>query len=109
MTDTSHRAYAVAFALVIFLVFWAAVVARPWPATAKPDRRLVALQAREQQLRADAKLVSKVVDRRWAAYRIALQARRTAIAQSNARMIQAAQAPPVRVVTLPALTVTRTS
>ena len=38
MTDTSHRTYAVAIALVVFFLTWAAVAARPW-ATPKPDPR----------------------------------------------------------------------
>ena len=108
MTDTSHRTYAVVLALVVFVVFFAAVSMKPWPA-AQPDQRLLALQLREQQLRVDAKLVSSIVDQRWAAYRLALQARKSAIAQANTRTVQAASAPAVRVVTLPPLTVTRTS
>ena len=115
MTDTSHRTYAVVLALVVFVVFFAAVSMKPWPA-AQPDQRLVALQLREQQLRVDAKLVASIVDQRWAAYRLALQDRRAAIAQAstqiaqaNTRTVQAASAPAVRVVTLPPLTVTRTS
>jgi hypothetical protein len=108
MTDTSHRTYAVVLALVVFVVFFAAVSMKPWPA-APPDSRLLALQAREQQLRVDAKLVSSIVDQRWAAYRLALQVRKSAIAQANTRTVQAASAPAVRVVTLPPLTVTRTS
>ncbi len=108
MTDTSHRTYAVVLALVVFVVFFAAVSLKPWPAP-PTDQRLLALQLREQQLRVDAKLVSSIVDQRWASYRQALQSRRSAIAQVNTRMVQAASAPAVRVVTLPPLTITRTS
>jgi rhodanese-related sulfurtransferase len=43
--------YAVVIAVVVFLVSWAAIAARPW-ATPKPDVRLVALSLREQRLRA---------------------------------------------------------
>lgn len=109
MTETSHRTYAVAMALVVFFLAWAAVAARPW-APAKVDPRVDALRAREQRLRADATLVSNVVDSRWAAYRVALRARQAQIAQ--ARTMQAARtapAPAVRIVTLPPLTVTRSS
>ena len=111
MTDTSHRIYAVVIAVVVFFVSWAAVAAKPW-ATAKPDPRLAALVQREQRLRADAKLVQQVVDRRMATYQLTLKARRAQIAAAQARSIQAAQAtaaPAVRVVNLPPLTVTRTS
>jgi hypothetical protein len=108
MTDTSHRTYAVAIALVVFFLSWAAIAADPW-ATPKPDPRLVALQAREQRLRVDAKVVARVVAARSAAYQTALQARRAAIAEARARPIPVAQPPQVRIVTLPPLTVTRSS
>jgi len=113
MTDTSHRLYAVALALVVFCVTWAAVAARPW-VTAKPDPRIAALAQREQRLRADAKLVEQAVAQRTAAYRVALKQRRAQIAQAKARPFQAAQSPPaatasVRVVNLPPLTITRSS
>ena len=111
MTDTSHRLYAVAIAVVVFFVSWAAVAAKPW-ATAKPDPRLAALAQREQRLRVDAKLVQQVVDQRLVAYRIALKVRRAQIATAQARSLQVAQAtaaPAVRVVNLPPLTITRTS
>jgi hypothetical protein len=111
MTDTSHRTYAVAIALVVFFLTWAAVAAKPW-ATPKQDPRLAALAQREARLRADAQLVQQVVDQRLAAYRIALKARKAQIASSQARSLQVAQAaaaPAVRVVNLPPLTITRTS
>ncbi len=108
MTETSHRTYAVATALVVFFLSWAAVAAHPWAAQ-KPDPQLVALQAREQRLRADAKIVARVVAARSAAYQTALQARRAAIAEARSRPIAVARAPQVRIVTLPPLTVTRSS
>ena len=72
MTDTSHRMYAVAIAVVVFCVSWASVAAKPW-ATTKQDPRLAALAQREQRLRADATLVQQAVDQRMAAYRVALR------------------------------------
>lgn len=116
MTDTSHRMYAVVLAMVVFLVSWAAVAAKPW-SSPKQDPRLAALAQREQRLRADAKLVEKVVAQRMAAYRVALKQRQAQIARVKAQSLQAsrqvasAQAPAtsVRVVNLPPLTVTRTS
>ena len=113
MTDTSHRIYAVAAALVIFFLTWAGVAAKPW-ATPKPDARIAALAQREARLRADAKIVGQIVDRRQAAYNIALRQRQAQIAQAKARSLQSAQtasvtSPSVRVVNLPPLTITRTS
>jgi transcription initiation factor TFIIIB Brf1 subunit/transcription initiation factor TFIIB len=125
MTDTSHRLYAVAIAVVVFFVSWATVAAKPW-ATAKPDPRLAALAQREQRLRSDAKLVQQVVDNRMIAYRLALKARKAQIAsvqaraaaaraqalqvsQSTQQATQSSAATSVRVVNLPPLTVTRTS
>ncbi len=128
MTDTSHRLYAIVIAVVVFFVSWAAVAAQPWTST-KSDPRLVALAQREQRLRADAKLVRQVVDARTTTYRQALRVRKAQIAAvkaqaaaAQARSLQVSQsaaasssastyaaAPSVRVVNLPALTVTRTS
>jgi hypothetical protein len=110
MTDTSHRLYAVVLALVVFLLTWAAVAARPWAAAA-PDPRIAALAQREQRLRADAKVVERIVAQRMADYQVALTQRRAQIAQ--ARSLRPAAAPAtaasVRVVNLPPLTVTRSS
>jgi len=116
---TSHtgRLYALALALVAFFLAWAVVAARPW-ATAAADPRLKVLAAREARLRHEAQLVNDVVSRRWAAYRVALHARRTQIAAAKQRAAQvatasyaapAASSPGVRVVMLPPLTITRTS
>jgi hypothetical protein len=120
MTDHAPRLYAVALSLVVFFLAWAVVAAHPW--TARPaDPRVAALAAREQRLHARSIAVRKLVDRRWIAYRRALAARQKAIAQRKLAAVQAqaaavrAQAaavpaaPRVRVVTLPPLTITRTS
>ena len=120
MTETTHRLYAVVLAVTVFFVSWAAVAARPW-VTAKPDPRLAALAQREHRLRADAKLVQLVVDRRMAAYRAALTVRKAQIAevarQTASRQAASQQsspatatsAPAVRIVNLPPLTITRSS
>jgi hypothetical protein len=113
---TNHvgRLYALALALVFFFLTWAVVAARPWSATAA-DPRLKVLAAREAQLRREAKLVNTVVAHRWAVYRAALQARQAEIAAAKARSAQvatsytAASSSGVRIVTLPPLTITRTS
>jgi hypothetical protein len=99
MTSHVARLYALALALLIFFVTWAAVAARPWAATSTSDPRLVALAAREQRVRAESLAVRKIVQHRWAVYRTKLRAQREA----------AAAAPSVRIVNLPPLTITRTS
>ena len=114
MTSHAGRLYALALALVVFFLLWAVVAARPWtPAAADP--RLRTLAVREAKLRREAVLVNRVVTRRWAAYHRALRARRAAIAAARQRAAAAAaapvyaSAPAVRVVTLPPLTITRSS
>jgi hypothetical protein len=130
MTSHPGRLYALALALVAFFLAWAVVAARPW-ARAAADPRLQQLAVREARLRHEAKLVNRVVAARWTAYRAALRVRESQIAVAKARIAAAraaamrqaaaatlaaqsapaaaAAAPAVRVVTLPPLTVTRTS
>jgi hypothetical protein len=93
VTDAARltRLYAFAIAILVFFVTWAAVAARPWVQhAARPDPRLAALAAREQRIH-----VQSVVLRKLAAARRQLAA--------------AAPAPAPRIVTLPPLTITRTS
>ena len=117
MTSHVGRLYALAFALVVFFLAWVVVAAHPW-ATAAADSRQALLARREAQLRQEAKLVHQVVAERWAAYRTALKLRRTEIAAARTRASHLpaspsgtgiSTAPSVRVVTLPPLTITRTS
>jgi hypothetical protein len=115
MTSHVARLYAATAALVVFFLVWVVVAARPW-VTAKQDPAIAALAQREQRLQAESIAVKRLLDRRWSAYRIALDARQKAIAAmqaSNRAALVTAQAPPpaptVRVVTLPPLTITRTS
>jgi hypothetical protein len=119
MTSHTGRLYALVGALFTFFVVWAVVAAHPWATTAAATRdpRLAALALREQRLRADAALVQRVVDRRFAAYKVALAQRRAQIAaaQSRAQAVSVSQvaspssSPSVRVVTLPPLVITKTS
>ena len=128
MTSHTGRLYTLASALVVFFLAWAGIAARPW-ATASPDRRLRALDGRAARLRHEAKLVNHVVAARWAAYKVALRVRERQITAAKAHIAAAraaqrqaaaaavvqqaaptgAAAPAVRVVTLPPLTITRTS
>lgn len=106
---TSHvvRLYALAVALLVFFLSWAALAARPWASTtAGASPQLRALAVREQRLRRESVVVRRVVARRWAAYRAQLRQRQ---ALNAAAATAPAAAPPVRVVTLPPLTITRTS
>lgn len=113
MTSHVGRLYALAVALLVFFLTWAGVAAHPWSSTsAKSDPRVAELALREQQLRREAVLVRRIVAERWAAYRVALRQRRTAIsAAQRARPATPlpSPAPSVRVVDLPPLVVTRTS
>ena len=127
MTSYVARLYSLAAAVLMFFVAWAAIAAHPWQThkTAAQDPRYAALQLREQRLRAESVAVKRILDKRWAAYRAQLALRRHEIATikaANARASAASlasapasipssggYAPPVRVVTLPPLTITRTS
>jgi hypothetical protein len=125
MTSHIGRLYSLALALLVFFVLWAGIAAKPW-ASANADPRLTALAAREQQLRQDSLLVTKIVNARWAVYRTQLAQRKLSIAAAKQRQAAAVTAaaapvvaaapvsagtasPVVRVVNLPPLTITRTS
>jgi hypothetical protein len=137
MTNHVVRLYALALALLVFFVTWAAIAARPWTshASSKADPRWAELARRQQLLRHDAIAVRRVVNRRWRVYRIRLAARKRQIAtalRTHQQQLAAARsvaatasatpsapsysgssaggaAPSVRVVTLPPITITRTS
>jgi len=64
MASHTGRLYALAFALAVFFLSWALVAARPW-ATAAADPQLKAQATREARLRAEARLVNRVVAQRW--------------------------------------------
>lgn len=105
------RLYSLALALFVFFLTWATVGARPWAAAApQKDPRLAALAARETRLRHESVVVQRLVKHRWAVYRTQLAKRQSQIAAAKQAQAQAAAAAPsVRVVSLPPLTVTRTS
>jgi hypothetical protein len=121
MTNHVARLYAFAAAILVFVLTWVAVAAHPWQQTARADAqdsRLAALRAREHRLRLEAGDVQRIVERRWARYRHALAKRKKEIiaAKSAQRaLLTAASAPSrsgtpsVSVVTLPPLTVTKSS
>ena len=113
MTNHVVRLYALAAALLVFFVAWAAVAANPWKAsaaTAGQDPRLVAIKGRELRLQREAALVKRIVDGRWAVYRTKLDHRQNQLAATKrAAALATAQAPSVKIVTLPPVTTTRTS
>ena len=87
MTDQVRRLYVVALSLLGFFLAWAGIAAHPWATPTSPDsRRAADIAGYETRLRTDAVLVEQ------------LRAQRTAL-----------PAPPVRIVTLPPLTTTRSS
>ncbi|HZO62841.1 MAG TPA: hypothetical protein VFB35_07655 [Gaiellaceae bacterium] len=104
MTSHTGRLYTLALALLVFFLAWAAFAARPWSRTAN-GASVKALAAREQRLHRQSLAVQRIVTRRWAVYRAQLRHRRAL----NAAAPAPAPAPSVRVVTLPPLTITRTS
>ncbi len=132
MTNHVVRLYAFAGALLVLFLTWAAIAAAPWAphGGAKADPRWAALVAREQKLRHESTIVQRVVAQRWRVYRVRLASRRRAISAAvsrHQRQLAAAHAsaslaapystpssgysaaPSVRVVTLPPVTITRTS
>jgi hypothetical protein len=97
MTSHTGRLYALAVAVLVFSLAWALVAARPWVSAAPtPQAQLLAL--REQALRRETTLVNAI-----------LRERAAVAAKQAHRQLAAASAPAVRVVTLPPLTITRTS
>ncbi len=116
MTNHVVRLYTLAATVAVFFVAWAVIAAHPWSsatATATNDPRLVQLALREQTLRREAVDVQRVVKHRWAVYSKQLDQRQkqnTAI-RKQAQLVaaQVTAAPQVQVVTLPAVTSTRTS
>jgi hypothetical protein len=121
MTNHVVRLYALAGSLLVLFLTWAAVAAKPWASqpSVKADPRWAALAIREHKLHRESVVVQRLVAKRWQVYRVELAARRQAISSAVKQHRQqlaavqattaAATAPSVRVVTLPPVTVTRTS
>ena len=110
MTSHVGRLYSIALALFVFFLTWVMIGARPWAASSSQgDPRLAAIEKREQRVRRQSVAVQRLVQRRWATYRAQLRRRQSQIAAANQAQAAAAQAPQVRVVSLPPVTSTRTS
>jgi hypothetical protein len=105
MASTTGRLTVAVVAVFVFFVFWAALAAHPWK-SASPDPRLQAIAARRQALVRESALVNRLVAAHAAAVRSASAAKASAQATASAAP---ATTPAVRIVTLPPLTITRTS
>ena len=104
-TNHALRLYTAAVALVVFFVAWAAIAANPWKKSSSSGSAsaLAALTVREQRVQQEAALVQQIVSRRFKTYRAQVANRQRILAT------QPVAAPAVRVVTLPPLTITKTS
>lgn len=67
MTSQIGRMYAIAGAIVVLFLGWAAVAAHPWDA-APVDPRVAALNERRDAVRQDAAEAKKIVAARWDRY-----------------------------------------
>jgi hypothetical protein len=99
MTNHVGRLYAAAIGVLVLFLSWAAVAAHPW-ATPKASAQLQLIALREQALKRETALVNTILRQRAAA------AKQTT--QSIAATTSTTQ-PSVKVVTLPPLTITKTS
>jgi len=118
MTQALRRAYAAAASLLGIALLWAGLVARPWSAArATADPAITRFAVRETALRQQEAAVRRLLDRRWAQYRVQLAARRREIAARAAERaagpasaaVAAPAVPAVSVVSLSPVAVTRTS
>jgi hypothetical protein len=114
VTNATARAYAIAIALVVFVVAWAAISVHPFASASGKDRRIAALELRERELKRESVRVRRTVERRFADYRRKLRRRQRAIADiqsANRRAVaaQAAATPSVSTVSIPAVTATGSS
>ena len=111
MTSSIGRFWATAVALVVFFVLWAVLSAKPWVTANSPaDRRLAALQVREQKLQAKAIAAQKTLNSRWAAYRLALVRQQGSLTpQQRAQLAVAPAGPSVIVKVSGAQAVTRST
>lgn len=76
------RLYVAGVSLLVFVVLWAVIAAKPWASTAaRPglDPRLAALNGRQRRLEREARLVKRTLDRRWRNYRQRLRQRQAQI------------------------------
>jgi hypothetical protein len=117
MTNHVLRLYTLAVSILVLFLVWVVVATHAWKTehSAAADPRMRALALRERHVRHESIVVQRIVARRWHRYRIALTHRNQQIAAAKRQHTNAlaaaasAPAPSVRIVSLPPLTVTRTS
>jgi hypothetical protein len=102
MRHRTARSYLATAALLVFLLLWVTVAAKPWSSPVKPaaDPRLVALNARQRHLQQESAIVKRLVAKRWAVYQHRLAARRRQIdaaKRAYADRVAAAQAAAYRI------------
>jgi hypothetical protein len=86
MRSSALRLYVFSITLLVFVVLWAVVAAKPWAAArGGTSPALKALTARERHLRYEARVVEKTVRRRWATYRRRLRERDAQIRELERR------------------------
>ena len=92
--SSAARLYAFGVALVLFFVSWSAIAARPWQekSAKKADPRVLALTAREKQLRGEALVLQRKLKRQWALYEQSLELRQSQIAAARLQHEQAVAA-----------------
>jgi hypothetical protein len=93
MTNHVGRLYATAVAIFAFFLAWAGISAKPW-VTASPSPQVQLIALRQQALKRETTLVNQILAQR---------------AASKPQLASATTASAVRVVTLPPLTITKTS
>jgi len=104
MTNHAARLTVASASILVLFLAWAIIAAHPWPArqSAATDPRILALNARAAALRSEAAALERL-----------LAARAGGQAGAGAATVAAGAAsaapPAVKVVTLPPLTITRTS
>jgi hypothetical protein len=104
MSRPVSRIYATCGACLALGLAWAGIASQGMGNSAPaPDPQIEALAVREAKIEAKAKRAKAIVDRRWAVYRAELKRRKVAAARV------AAAPPVVRYVTLPPITVSRSS
>lgn len=82
------RLYVAGVTLLVFVVLWGVIAAKPWATTAARhalDPRLAALNGRQRRLEHEARLVKRTLDRRWRDYRQRLRQRQAQIREVERR------------------------
>jgi hypothetical protein len=82
------RLYVAGVTLLVFVVIWAVIAAKPWASTTARRGlapRLAALNGRQHRLEREARLVKQTLDRRWREYRQRLRQRQAQIKRLERR------------------------